>query len=80
LSGCVLLHALQAAKSDVETQKRMALLKPRGTAAAAARPRADVVLLVKTSAGPQQVSVSKGWSKHGSCQMHKVCKSYACPG
>jgi hypothetical protein len=46
---------LQAAKSEVETQKRMALLKPRGTAAAAARPRADVVLMVKTSGGHQQV-------------------------
>lgn len=49
---------LQAAKSDVETQKRMALLKPRGTAAAAARPRADVVLMVKAPGGHIKVGRS----------------------
>jgi hypothetical protein len=70
----------QAAKSDVETQKRMALLKPRGTAAAAARPRADVVLLVKTSAGPQQVSAALRWSKQGSRQMRNVCKYHGYSG
>ncbi|WIA37000.1 hypothetical protein OEZ86_008237 [Tetradesmus obliquus] len=50
--------AMTAAKSDVETQKRMALLKPRGTAAAAARPRADVVLMVKAPGGHIKVVAS----------------------
>lgn len=46
---------LQAAKEETVIQQRMALLKPRGSAAAAARPRADVVLKVKASSGYVQV-------------------------
>eukprot|EP00878_Enallax_costatus_P001687 GHUV01001841.1.p1 GENE.GHUV01001841.1~~GHUV01001841.1.p1 ORF type:complete len:745 (+),score=263.55 GHUV01001841.1:565-2799(+) len=50
--------ALQAAKEETVIQQRMALLKPRGSAAAAARPRADVALKVKASNGYVQVTAS----------------------
>lgn len=46
---------LQEAKTDTASQARMALLKPRGSAAAAARPRAEVVLKVKGPGGYKQV-------------------------
>lgn len=48
-------------------QQRMALLKPRGSAAAAARPRADVVLKVKSANGYVQVGT-------GSCVVHIAAK------
>eukprot|EP00879_Flechtneria_rotunda_P001141 GHRR01001285.1.p1 GENE.GHRR01001285.1~~GHRR01001285.1.p1 ORF type:complete len:510 (+),score=163.14 GHRR01001285.1:1034-2563(+) len=46
------------AKSETASQARMALLKPRGSAAAAARPLADVLLKVKTPSGLVQVIAS----------------------
>jgi len=54
--------ALQEAKSDQASAARMALFKPRGSAAAAARPRADVHLKVKTPSGYIQVGLTPaGW-------------------
>lgn len=46
---------VQEAKSETVSQQRMALLMPRSSAAAAARPRADVVIHVKTSTGYKEV-------------------------
>ena len=46
---------LQEAKSETVSQQRMALLMPRSSAAAAARPRADVVIQVKGPGGYKQV-------------------------
>jgi cGMP-dependent protein kinase 2 len=66
------------AKSETASQQRMALLKPRGSAAAAARPRADVLLQVKAGGGHTVVNASghldevqelvKGGSKLGSAE------------
>jgi hypothetical protein len=47
----------QEAKSETVSQQRMALWQPRGSAAAAARPRATVLLSVKTGNGFKQVMV-----------------------
>lgn len=60
LPACPAAWVPQAAKTDTVSAQRMALLKPRGTAAAAGRPRADVVLNVKTSGG--MVKVRPGFS------------------
>lgn len=45
----------QEAKSEIASQARMALLMPRSSAAAAARPRADVIIHVKAKAGFKEV-------------------------
>jgi hypothetical protein len=51
---------LQAAKSKTVSQQRLALLMPRSSAAAAARPRAEIVIQVKASNGYKQVRVCRG--------------------
>jgi hypothetical protein len=45
----------QEAKSEIASQARMALLMPRSSAAAAARPRADVIIHVKAKDGFKEV-------------------------
>ena len=69
---------MQEAKSETASQQRMALLRPRGSAAASARPRADIELKVKTQQGfvPTTASghldevqeLAKGGTKMGSAE------------
>lgn len=59
---------LQEAKSETVSQQRMALLMPRSSAAAAARPRADVVIQVKTGQGYKQVRTHAGRAWWSTCQ------------
>lgn len=49
---------MKEAKSETASQQRMALLKPRGSAAAAARPRADVRIRVRSGGGANLVVAS----------------------
>lgn len=55
-----LLTPLQEAKSETASQQRMALLKPRGSAAAAARPRADIRIQVRGPASTSKLVVASG--------------------
>lgn len=78
LSGlCHRAVLLQEAKSETVSQQRMALLMPRSSAAAAGRPRADVVIHVKAGNGFKEVrmlpldppTVSCCW-----CSCCQLCK------
>ena len=50
----------QEAKSETASQQRMALLKPRGSAAAAARPRSDIRIKVRGHGGSSRLVVASG--------------------
>jgi hypothetical protein len=58
------------AKSESASQSRMALLKPRGTTA---RPRADVLINVKTGSGQYVRVVSQGHLD----EVQELCKGGA---
>lgn len=49
------VSTMQEAKSEIASQARMALLMPRSSAAASARPRAPVVIHVKARDGYKEV-------------------------
>ncbi|GBF90110.1 cyclic nucleotide dependent kinase [Raphidocelis subcapitata] len=51
---------MQEVKSDTAAQTRMALLKPRGSAAAAARPRSDIRIRVRGPGGNTRLVVASG--------------------
>ncbi|KAI8464570.1 MAG: kinase-like domain-containing protein [Monoraphidium minutum] len=48
------------AKSETASQQRMALLKPRGSAAAAARPRSDIRIRVRQPGGASRLVIATG--------------------
>jgi hypothetical protein len=55
IAAMVSAGPMQEAKSTTVSQQRLALLMPRSSAAAAARPRADIIIQVKAANSYKQV-------------------------